>query len=149
MATDALFGVSGPLGVPGNDVEASAITADGYGTKGWRAWPKGQSGYAEIRVAGAFDRTSGDETLAVQIRQADDAAGTNAETIATSTTLIASMAESGVDGTSTGPARIHFGPTTRSYVAVYYDVGGNTPSAAGVSVKLHPTADAYAMSGTI
>jgi hypothetical protein len=147
VAKDALLQVTGPTA--GTAIEAAAITIDGDGGGGYKFVGKYQSFLAEVRVGGAFDRTTGNETLAVTVTEATDAAGTSAAIIATGPTITATHAavidETSQYGKTTpaladGPQRFGFSTGSGGWVKVSFDVGGTTPSATGVSVDLIPVA---------
>lgn len=156
MANDALLGTTGPAATPGSPIEASAVTADADGTKGYVWYGKNMGGVAECRIAGAFDRTSGDETLAFEVHEATDASGTGAALIATSAALTAnhaanlgaSTANGKNAGTlSDGPTRVGFSTGTGGYLKVRFNVSGTTPSAAGLSVDFRPLSNGVQRSG--
>jgi len=153
---DALLGVTGPAATPGTAIEAAAITADADGTKGYVYFGKNRAGYAECRIAGAFDRTSSDEVLAFEVHEATDASGTGAAMIASSASLAANHAAnlgaSAANGKnagtlSDGPTRVGFTTGTGGYLKIRFNVGGTTPSAAGVSADLVATPAGVTQSG--
>lgn len=148
--------LSGPAA--GNPVEAAAITADGDLTGGWRYAGKNMAWYAEVRCAGAFDRTTGDESLVVEIYEATDAAGTGSTLIASGPSLTATHAaqvdENSANGKtagtlSTGPQYIPFGTGSGGFVKARANVSGTTPSIASLSVDLISSNNgAFRQSGT-
>lgn len=157
MPKDALLGLTGPVGAPGNPIEAAAITADADGTKGYVYVGKYRSCVLETRIAGAFDRTTGNETMAFTVSEATDAAGTGAAVIATGPALTATNAavidETSQYGKTTpalsdGPGRIGFMTGSGGWVKCSFDVSGTTPSAASVSADIIVLADAFRQSGT-
>jgi hypothetical protein len=157
LAKDALLSVTGPADAPGNPVEAAAITADADGTKGYVYVGKYRNGYIEGRIAGAFDRTTGDETLAFEVHEATDAAGTGATLIASGSALTATHAanldENAASGKaagtlSDGPVRIGFQTGAGGFIKVRFNVSGTTPSAANVSADIVMLSDAFRQSGT-
>lgn len=153
---DALLGTTGPAATPGTAIEASAVTADGDGTKGYVYIGKNMSVVADCRIAGAFDRTSSDETLAFEVHEATDAAGTGAALIASSATLSANHAvnlgSSAANGKnagtlSDGPTRVGFSTGTGGYVKIRFNVSGTTPSAAGLSADFRVLSNGVQRSG--
>lgn len=146
MPYDSLQGVTGPLGVPGNPIEAAAITVDADGTKGYVYVGTYREGHMDCRIAGAFDRTTGDETLTFEVWEANDAAGTGAAVVGSSAALTASnMADTDETGDvtlGTAPTRVGFVTAAGGYVKARFNVGGTTPSAASVSsdIVMHSTA---------
>ncbi len=151
MAYDALLGLTGAANTPGSPIEAAAIAADADGTKGYKYVGKYRTGILECRIAGAFDRTSGDEVMAFEVHEATDAAGTGATLIATSANLTATHAANLTNAAANGknagtaadgPTRVGFQTTSGGFVKVRFNVGGTTPSAASVSadVVMSPTA---------
>jgi hypothetical protein len=156
IAHDDLLRLSGPAS--GNPIEAAAITADGDLAGGYRYVGKYSSWIAEVRVAGAFDRTTGDETMAIRIYEATDSAGTGAAVIATGNTLTAthaanlgaSTANGKTAGTlSDGPSYLGFTTGAGGWVKANADMSGTTPSAASVSVDLVTSNNgAFRQSGT-
>lgn len=152
MPYDALLGVTGPADSPGNSVEASAITADADGTKGYVYVGTYRSGVADCRINGAFDRTTGDEVLSFEIWEATDAAGTSAARIAASADQTSNhMADTDETGTVTlgrAPTQVGFMTGSGGWVKARFEVGASTtPSAAGVSVNLRMLPDAFRQSG--
>lgn len=150
MAFDALLSSTGPAGAAGigNAIEAGNVTADAAGSKGWVFFGKHRAGVMEGRLTGAFDRTTGDETLTFQVREATDAAGSGAAVIATGSAQTASHAGALASGTlSSGPVRLGFMTGSGGYIQAYFDVAGTTPIATGVSADFIPTADAFRPSG--
>lgn len=156
MAFDALLSSTGPSGASGNPVEASAISSDADGAKGYVYLGKNRSGRVECRIAGAFDRTTGDEVMAFEVHEATDAAGTGATLIASSANLTAThaavygAAASGKSaGTlSDGPTVVGFATGSGGWCKVRFNVGGTTPSAASVSADFVMTpGGAYQQSG--
>jgi hypothetical protein len=155
MASDLLLQLTGPA--VGNQVEptkAAAASSDGGGggTGVYKNLGKYRSCQAEIRIGGAFDRTDGNESLAVEIWEATDAAGTGAARIASSAPIIASQAANlGSTGTVTlgsQPSVMSFNTGAGGFVKVVSNVSGTTPSIAGISVVLHPTSAGYLRPGT-
>lgn len=157
MARDALLTVSGPLGAPGNAIEAATVTADADATKGYVYVGKYMMGFAECRIAGAFDRTTGNETLSFEVWEATDAAGTSAALIASSAALTATHAavidETSQYGKTTpalsdGPTRVGWQTGAGGWLKGVYNVAGTTPIATSVSMFMVPTSGAYRASGT-
>ena len=145
MPHDDLLRLSGPAA--GNPVEASAITADADLAGGWRFAGHYLSWFAEIRNAGAFDRTTGDESEVIEIYEATDSAGTGSTLIASSASMTATHAaqldENTANGKtagtlSTGPTYLGFSTGSGGWVKARSNVSGTTPSIANLSVELVP-----------
>lgn len=148
MANDALLKLTGPSNAAGNAVEAAGITADADGASGYKFVGKNRTGFLECRIAGAHDRTSGDEVIAFEVHEAADNAGTNAVLIATSANLTSSMAATNVNS-STGPVRVGFTTTSLGgYIKCRLNVGGTTPNSLNVSADVQMTGIASIPSGT-
>lgn len=156
MANDALLSVSGPVGAPGNPIEASSITADVAGTKGYVYVGTYKSCIGRLRITGSFDRTTGDETFQADVYEATDAAGTGAALVGSSASQTAthaanlgsSTANGKTAGTlSTGPATVGFSTGSGGWVGVTYNVGGTTPIVGGVAFDIEVLAGAVRGSG--
>lgn len=156
MAYDELMRLTGPTATQGNPIEAAAITADAVGTNGYKWVGKNRRGVAHCRILGAFDRTTGDETLTFTIREATDAAGTGATAIASSAALTAThranLGSAAADGKaagtlSDGPTYVGFATGSGGYISVFLDVAGTTPSAASVAVDVLMAPEAIQQSG--
>jgi hypothetical protein len=140
--------LSGPSNAPGNAIEAAGITVDADGASGYKFVGKNRVGWVECRIAGAHDRTSGDEVIAFEVHEAADNAGTNAVMIATSANLTSSMAATNVN-TSTGPVRVGFTTTSLGgWIKGRYNVGGTTPNSLNVSMDVQMTGIAVIPSGS-
>lgn len=156
MPYDELLRLTGPTATQGNAIEAANITADAVGTNGYKSVGRYRRGQAHCRITGAFDRTTGDETITFTIREATDAAGTGAVAIASSAALTAthaanlgaSTASGKAAGTlSDGPAVVGFATGAGGYIAVFLDVAGTTPIATGVAVDIQMESTGYLQSG--
>ncbi len=151
MAYDELMRTTGAS----TGVQRETITADAAGGGGYKYVGPNRSGYVEITYGGLFDRTTGDETIAALVKTADDAAGTNAATVGTSTTQATNnrgVSSAATPNESLGDVRapdiVPFRTTaTQPYVGVSWDVSGTTPSVAGAAARIVVTDAAVLRSG--
>lgn len=120
-------------------VHRETITADAAGGGGWKYVGPNRSGAVKVHLGGAFDRTTGDETIGGTVQLASDSSGTGATTVATMAAVSANnrglnSASAAQDslGMVTQPYSMPFTTTTTlTYVRWNWDVSGTTPSVAG------------------
>jgi len=156
MAHDNLLRLSGPA--VGNSVEAANIIATGDLAGGYRYAGKNKAWFAEVRCAGTFDRTTGDESLQIAIFEATDAAGTGAVQIAQGAVLTATnlnnygsaVANGKAAGApSDGPSYIGFATSNGGWIKARAIAAGTTPIVGNLSVNLiADNGGAYRQSGT-
>lgn len=150
MADDALLRLSGAS----IDVPTETVTADGVAGGGYVYLGPNQPFRVEVFFGSTFDRTTGNETFDATVKIATDAAGGSATTVGS----ISQQTENtrGLDSTETAdtlgmvnPAAVASGRTTEAkpYAGVTWDVGGTTPSAAGVYARIVPEGSATLRSG--
>lgn len=125
-------------------VHRETVTVDAAGGGGYKYVGPNRSGYVEFTIGGAVDRADGNETIAGIVKLADDAAGTNATTVATTATQatnnrgVSSAATPNESlGFVTTPLRANFTTTTtQPYVGATWDTSGTTPSFAGSVARI-------------
>jgi len=152
MAMDDLLRVSGPSA--GVSIETATVDAAGGG--GWKYVGPNKRGYVEFWIGGLFDNTTGTENVIFQVRRADNAAGANSATVATSAAHTAN--NRGLESTDTQdslgfvtpPTRLPFVTTTaQPYISVYYDMSAaDTPSAAATHAHIVVSSDPVLTSGS-